>query len=63
MRPFKLKERECAIKSGVEFIYKIACDEDYFALYGQEVMSVIFVALNPLSAIHAKIRELKFVEL
>ena len=42
MRPFKLKERECAIRSGLEFIYRVACDEESFADYGHDLINCFY---------------------
>ena len=42
MRPFKLKERERAIERGLEFIYRIACDEDCFAVYGHDLINCFY---------------------
>jgi hypothetical protein len=42
MRPFKLKERECAIRRGLEFIYRMACDEECFAVYGHDLLNCFY---------------------
>lgn len=42
MRPFKIEERQRAIKRGLEFIYKIACDEDHFAVYGHDLINCFY---------------------
>ena len=42
MQPFKPKERERAIERGLEFIYEVACDEDYFADYGQDLLNCFY---------------------
>ena len=42
MRQFKIKEREHAIKRGLEFIYGIACDEEHFADYGHDLLNCFY---------------------
>jgi hypothetical protein len=42
MRPFKLKERETATRRGLEFIYRTACDEDCFAVYGHDLVNCFY---------------------
>jgi hypothetical protein len=42
MRPFKLKERECAARRGLEFIYRTARDEDCFAEYGHDLLNCFY---------------------
>ena len=42
MRPFKLKERASAINRGLEFLYKTACDEECFALYGHDLLNCFY---------------------
>jgi hypothetical protein len=42
MRPFKLKERERAVGRGLEFIYRTACDEDCFAVYGHDLLNCFY---------------------
>ena len=42
MREFKIEERERAIKRGLEFIYEVARDEDYFADYGQDLLNCFY---------------------
>src|SRR5215213_10857838 len=42
MRPFKLKERERAIGRGMEFLYRVACDDEYFSLYGHDLLNCFY---------------------
>jgi hypothetical protein len=42
MRKFKIKERERAIKRGLEFIYEIACDDEHFADYGHDLLNCFY---------------------
>ncbi|HEX8845796.1 MAG TPA: hypothetical protein VF791_14180 [Pyrinomonadaceae bacterium] len=42
MRQFKTKERELAIKRGLEFIYQIACDREHFAEYGHDLLNCFY---------------------
>jgi hypothetical protein len=42
MRPFKLEERERAISRGLEFLYRVACDEEYFSLYGHDLLNCFY---------------------
>lgn len=42
MRPFKLKERARAIESGLEFLYRMACDDECFALYGHDLLNCFY---------------------
>jgi hypothetical protein len=42
MRESKLAQRERAIRRGLEFIYSIACDSDYFADYGSDLVSCFY---------------------
>ena len=42
MRPFKLTERERAIRSGLEFLYEMACDDECFALYGHDLLNCFY---------------------
>ena len=42
MRPFKLKEREQAIRLGLEFIHQIALDKSWFELYGHDLLNCFY---------------------
>jgi hypothetical protein len=42
MRQFKIEERKHAISRGLEFIYKIACDEECFAFYGHDLLNCFY---------------------
>jgi hypothetical protein len=42
MRQFKIKERERAIRRGLEFIYEIACDDEYFDVYGHDLLNCFY---------------------
>lgn len=42
MRQFKIEERKRAIRRGLEFIYNVARDEDYFAVYGHDLLNCFY---------------------
>lgn len=42
MRQFKLEERQHAIRRGLEFIYRIACDEEHFAVWGHDLLNCFY---------------------
>ena len=42
MRPFRIEERERAIRHGLEFIYELARDEDCFAEYGHDLINCFY---------------------
>lgn len=42
MRPFKLKERERAVHGGLEFLYKMACDDECFDAYGHDLLNCFY---------------------
>jgi hypothetical protein len=42
MRQFKTKERERAIRRGLEFIYETACDEDHFSEWGHDLINCFY---------------------
>lgn len=42
MRPFKLTERASAINRGLEFLYRMACDEECFAVYGHDLLNCFY---------------------
>src|SRR5205085_9269511 len=42
MSMFKPVEREQAIRHGLEFIYRLACDPAHFAEYGSDLLNCFF---------------------
>jgi hypothetical protein len=42
MPHFRLKERETAIRRGLEFIYRLACDEGCFNVYGHDLLNCFY---------------------
>lgn len=42
MRESRLAQRERAIRKGLDFIYRVACDSRYFADYGSDLVSCFY---------------------